>query len=153
MSFKSQVLTNSHHSFPKTIPHSLTKISPSTIHPLAKPTIIYDLSIINDEFEEKSQQNNEVSMVSSSSYGTINEENLRNNINHNNNNAILIRDNYYVSEEHQGKEKGKTEKKKDPCIRSITCKTKKKKKSKLKKKKLESMKISLKFYLGMRFII
>lgn len=111
-------------------PHSIKKITPFSPHISIKPPIIYDLSIMNNEFELKSQQNNEMSMISSSSQGTFNNanenENNQENVsnNNNNNNAILIRDNYCITEEKIEEKKGKSFKKTGPC-KKISCKTKK----------------------------
>ena len=114
------------------IPHSILKITPISQKNIKKPPIIYDLSIMNNEFEVKSQSNIENSIISSSSQGTFNqnqnhEENDRN-LQINYNNAILIRDNYCITEEKTDKNEKQTEKhkKQGPC-HNMTCKTNKNK--------------------------
>lgn len=110
----------------KPIPHSINKISQISPSLTKKPSIIYDLSIMNNEFELKSQQNNEVSIISSSSQGTFNNANEDNqqNVSNPNNNAILIRENYCITEEKIEEKKLKSLKKKGPC-QKIMCKPKK----------------------------
>lgn len=87
-----------------------------------KPIIIYDLSIMNNQNEIMSHEINELSMISSSSQGTIQynlEETNRNTIDTNNNNnnnaAILIRDTYVVTEEKKEESKEKSLKKRGAC--------------------------------------
>lgn len=105
---------------------SLVKIAPFSANMPSKPNIIYDLSIINNEYESN-PANNEISVISSSSQGTINNfqeengNNIRNNQNHSDkkNNAILIHENYCVAEEKKDKlepDFQKTKKNKGVCF-------------------------------------
>lgn len=97
-----------------------------------KPIIIYDLSIMNNQNEIMSHEINELSMVSSSSQGTIqynieetNRNTIETNIN-NNNAAILIRDNYVVTEEKKEESKEKPLKKRGACG-TLNCRIRKSK--------------------------